>query len=164
MLGLGAAIVLPLLLESAPPAPEPSSDTAPGPAAGERSGAPSQIRIATFDGGDGGAPPVRLGESDGSEAAPRSGARSGGGAGGRLAVGWAVQIGSFADPDNARKLRDQVASQGFRAFTEQVESRDGKPRVRVLVGPDVQRSAASGRLSRLQREASIEGFLVRYPG
>ena len=89
---------------------------------------------------------------------------SAGGGRPRPAPGWAVQIGSFADPRNADNLRGQIASQGFPAFTQQVKSKDGKPRVRVLVGTDEKRSAAAARLSRLQREASVDGFLVRYPG
>ena len=77
--------------------------------------------------------------------------------------GWAVQIGSFADPGNAERLREQVASRGYRVITQRVTTPEGKSRVRVLVGPDRTRPAAAARLSKLQRD-SIPGFLVRFPG
>ena len=77
--------------------------------------------------------------------------------------GWAVQIGSFADPGNAERLREQVAARGYRVITQRVTTPEGKSRVRVLVGPDRTRPAAAARLSRLQRD-SIQGFLVRFPG
>ena len=79
-------------------------------------------------------------------------------------AGWAVQIGSFADPGNAERLRAQVASRGYRVLTQQFRNPEGKARVRVLVGPDRTRAAAVAWRSRLRREDSIQGFLVRYPG
>lgn len=176
VLALAAAVVLPLVLRGSPPEvepPAPAPSDAPSP---EPSSSPSRIRIVSLGGGDGGVPP--LPPRDRVEAAsppvppapaepaepPRGVSPSAGGGRPRPAAGWAVQIGSFADPRNADNLRGQIASQGFPAFTQQVKSKDGKPRVRVLVGTDEKRSAAAARLSRLQREASVEGFLVRYPG
>lgn len=154
-----AAIVLPLVLKSAPPGERNASGPAP---AGPSEASPDRIRITTLEGfEDERLAAPRPGKEAGS---PPTANRSGGNSGGAVPVdGWAVQIGNFADPGNAERLREQVASRGYRVITQRVTTPEGKPRVRVLVGPDRARSAAAARLSRLARD-SIEGFLVRFPG
>lgn len=156
---LVAAVVFPLVLKSSPPGegiPEASEPKA-------AADTPERIRITSFGGGEDpprppdsppkAGEPLRALETDSDhpgEALP--------------AAGWAVQIGSFADPDNARRLEEQIAARGYRVVTERIASGNGKPRVRVLVGPERTRAAAAAQRSRLKRDDSIEGFLVRYPG
>lgn len=153
---IAAAVVLPLVLESSPP--EERIASGPG-SVDPPDSSPDRIRITTFDGVE----DDRLGHGPGEETeVPAVSAAPPGDA--VPADGWAVQIGSFADPGNAEKLKDQVATRGYRALTQRVTTQEGKSRVRVLVGPDRTRAAAAARLSRLRREESIEGFLVRYPG
>lgn len=173
VLALAAAVVLPLVLRDAPPEAKPPAASPSGPAPPESSPSPSRIRIVSLGGGDAGVPalpprdqggPVSPAAPPSSADPPRSASAGGGNGRPRPVPGWAVQVGSFVDPRNADNLRTQIASQGFRAFTQQVQSQDGRPRVRVLVGPDEKRSAAAARLSRLRSEAAVEGFLVRYPG
>ena len=157
---VAAAVVLPLVLESSPPGERSAS----GPGSVDPPGSsPDRIRITTFDGVE----DERLGHGPGeeSEVPAVSAATPASPPGDTVpADGWAVQIGSFADPGNAEKLQEQVATRGYRVLTERVTTQDGKSRVRVLVGPDRTRAAAAARLSRLRREESIQGFLVRYPG
>lgn len=145
---VAAAVVLPLVLKSEPPGEGNASGPAP---AGSPEASPDRIRITTF----GGLEEERLAPRPGKEAEPPAAA-------GRV-DGWAVQIGSFADPTNAERLREQVASRGYRVITQRVTTPEGKSRVRVLVGPDRTRPAAAARLSKLRRN-SIPGFLVRFPG
>lgn len=155
---VAAAVVLPLVLKSAPPGERNASGLAP---AGPPEASPDRIRITTFEGLD----DERLDSRPGKEAeSPPAVDPPGGDSGGAVPVdGWAVQIGSFADPGNADRLQEQLASRGYRVITQRVTTREGKPRVRVLVGPDRTRPAAAARLSQLQRD-SIQGFLVRFPG
>ncbi len=158
---VAAAVVLPLVLESAPPGERAAS----GPVPPEAS--PDRIRITTFGGLEEERLAPRPGKEAGSPPAAATGS-SGGDSGGAAPApapveGWAVQIGSFADPGNAEKLREQVASRGYRVITQRVTTPEGKARVRVLVGPDRNRPVAAARLSRLRRD-SIQGFLVRFPG
>jgi DedD protein len=153
---LAAVIVLPLVLESSPPDERSASEPAP---ADPPDASPDRIRITTFDGHEEDTRPSKRRKEaelpagvaglDRDEAAPFA--------------GWAVQIGSFAKPSNAESLRKQLAARGYRVLTEGVTTGEGKPRVRVLVGPDRTRHAAAAQL-RLLREDSIQGFLVRYPG
>ena len=163
MLVVAAAVVLPLVLRSAPP-DEMASDVQASP--DQRDPSPDRIRITSFGGGDeplpviGGAvkepeapagriePPARDADADDAPAVS----------------GWAVQIGSFADPENARRLKNQVEERGYRVVTERVTTSEGKPRVRVLVSPDRTRSIPAATLRLLRNKESIDGFLVRYPG
>ena len=160
---LAAVVVLPLVLESEPPDEEPASEPAP---AAPPEASPGRIRITTLEGEEEGPPsPKPQGKAE-----PPPGPSSPAGsaeptpAGPSPAAGWAVQIGSFADPGNAERLKAQVASHGYRVLIQRFTNREGKARVRVLVGPDRTRAAAAARRSRLRQEDSIEGFLVRYPG
>ena len=160
---LAAVVVLPLVLESSPPNESPVSGSAPA-----EPPAPSldRIRITTLEGEEEAAPFPKRARDAG---APAGAARPAGASDpepGRAVptAGWAVQIGNFAEPGNAEELRKQVASRGYRVITQRVTDREGRARVRVLVGPDRTRAAAAAWLSRLQRKESIPGFLVRYPG
>ena len=171
---LAAVIVLPLVLESSPPS-ERLEDAASEPApADPPAPAPDRIRITTLEGKEEPPPPPPPKPARAAEAPARPAGASAGGSGPAAdpkpdgeaapAAGWAVQIGSFADPGNAERLRAQVASRGYRVLTQQIAGEEGKGRVRVLVGPDRTRAAAAAWRSRLEREDSIRGFLVRYPG
>ena len=163
---LAAVIVLPLVLESSPPDERSASESAP---ADPPDASPDRIRITTFDGYEEDTRPSKRrkeAEPPAGSAVPSAG--SAGAAGldrdeAAPVAGWAVQIGSFAKPSNAESLRKQVAARGYRVLTEGVTTGEGKPRVRVLVGPDRTRHAAAAQL-RLLREDSIQGFLVRFPG
>ena len=157
---LAAVVVLPLVLEGSPPgdraAPDPAQVDLPD-------SSPDRIRITTFDGAEEGRLSPQSGEE--AESPADSTDTSGGDAGSAVPVaGWAVQIGSFADPDNAARLQEQVASRGYRVLAQPVTTQEGKPRVRVLVGPEQTRAHAAAQLTRLRRDDSIQGFLVRYPG
>ena len=157
---LAAAAVFPLVLESSPPGErildEPEPVEAP-------EVSPDRIRITTFGEADEGVSPSG---TEGAAEPPTSVAElePDGPVETVLSDGWAVQIGSFADSGNAEKLREQVAARGYRVLTQRATSADGKVRVRVLVGPDRTRAAAAAQRSRLRRDDSIEGFLVRIPG
>ena len=170
---LAAVIVLPLVLESSPPS-ERLEDAVSEPApADPPAPAPDRIRITTLEGKEESPPPPAPKPARAAEAPARPAGVSCGGsdraadpepAGAVPDAGWAVQIGSFAEAANAEKLRAQVAARGYRVLTQQLTDREGRARVRVLVGPDRTRAAAAAWRSRLEREDSIPGFLVRYPG
>lgn len=65
--------------------------------------------------------------------------------------GWAVQLGSFANQDNAERLVAELKERGFRAFVSRFES--GRlVRYRVRVGPEQERSRAEALARRLSRE------------
>lgn len=76
---------------------------------------------------------------------------------------WAVQLGSFSNPENARKLKDNLIAKGYSAFVETVYLDKGK-KSRVFVGPEVKREIAEETVKKLQRDVNMKGLVVRYPG
>lgn len=68
-----------------------------------------------------------------------------------LDSGWAVQLGSFANRENAERLAAELKDRGFRAFVSRFES--GRlVRYRVRVGPEQERSRAEALAQRLKRD------------
>lgn len=55
--------------------------------------------------------------------------------------GWAVQLGSFANRDNASRLAGEVSARGYDTYLLPLE-RDGRTLYRVRVGPRPSRAAA----------------------
>lgn len=79
-----------------------------------------------------------------------------------IAPGYAVQVGSFTNSENAERLVSQLISQGFSAFWV-VESVSGRAIWRVRVGSVPDRDQAEALQARLRSEASLEGLVVSHP-
>lgn len=79
-----------------------------------------------------------------------------------IASGWVVQVGSFAKPVNALRLRDRLRSRGYSAFVHTVDGERGKM-TRVLVGPQVERTQSERVAGKLKRGANLDGMVMRYP-
>ena len=71
---------------------------------------------------------------------------------------WAVQIGQFARPDNARAAEARASALGLRAYSETLQTAQGD-RVRVRAGPFATRAAAEEARSRLIA-AGLEAALI----
>ena len=76
---------------------------------------------------------------------------------------WVVQLGSFSEQANARKLESRVREAGFPAFVEEVTAESG-PVYRVRVGPELRRSSAESVRSQLEKKVKEKGIVMRYPG
>ena len=75
--------------------------------------------------------------------------------------GWAVQLGSFSNADNAERLAAELRARGYKAFVSRFES-SGEPRLRVRVGPEQERARAEQLASRLRREGR-QATVVEHP-
>lgn len=74
---------------------------------------------------------------------------------------WVVQLGSFNNKDNARKLTDKLRAAGYKAFTREVSnSKHGT--IRVYVGPEFKRVVAIELSAKIQREMNLHNFVVKY--
>ena len=71
-------------------------------------------------------------------------------------VGWYVQIGSYADEENARRQADRISSYGFKVSVSSFVS-SGRSMWRVRVGPQSSREGAETVASSL----SAHGFVVQ---
>ena len=77
-------------------------------------------------------------------------------------VGFAVQLGAFADADAARALRDRARAAGLSAFTETVNT-DAGPRTRVRIGPVADRADAEKLRDQAQSRLGIGGMVRPHP-
>ncbi|WP_018993866.1 SPOR domain-containing protein [Thioalkalivibrio sp. ALgr1] len=87
------------------------------------------------------------------EAAPESRA---------IEAGWAVQVGSYRDGDNAREEEARLREAGLPAFIDESEA-EGRSIYRVKVGPVAQRDEAQKLGEQLKDELDITGIVVTFP-
>lgn len=71
---------------------------------------------------------------------------------------FVVQLGSFSSPDNAKQLKDRLASGGISAYTETVTTAQGK-QTRVRAGPYPSREAAEKTLARV-KQLGLDGIVT----
>ena len=76
--------------------------------------------------------------------------------------GWAVQVGSFQDAQQARALSDQLSQAGLPTPAPQPVTISGSTWYRVYVGPESDREGAEALLSRVKAVADLNGTVIRY--
>lgn len=74
---------------------------------------------------------------------------------------WAVQVASFAESDNAVKLRDELREAGFEAFISSLRSEDGIMS-RVAVGPLLSSEDASEMQKQLAKSVSTDTRVMAF--
>lgn len=72
---------------------------------------------------------------------------------------WVVQLGSFGNEDNARRLRDRVIEMGYGAHLQQV-TRGGQTLTRVFSGPFVNKADAEKAKTALDSAFSLNGLVT----
>ena len=77
-------------------------------------------------------------------------------------TGFAVQVGAFADANAATALRDKLRSAGFNAFTDTVNTENGK-RTRVSAGPALTRAEAEALKAQVRAKAGVDGYVRSHP-
>ncbi|WGI23814.1 SPOR domain-containing protein [Halomonas alkaliantarctica] len=70
---------------------------------------------------------------------------------------WAVQVGSFGEPANARRLSEQLSGQGFTVYQRE---RDNNMTT-VFVGPYATSEDGESAMSSIKERANVQGLLVR---
>lgn len=72
---------------------------------------------------------------------------------------FALQVGAFANEDNARKAQAKLQAAGFKTYTEVLDTSQGK-RIRVRVGPFATRAEAELAAPRI-KELELPALLVK---
>lgn len=72
---------------------------------------------------------------------------------------WVVQLGSFGDGDNARRLRDKVREKGYSSHLQEVV-RGGKTLTRVFSGPFAEKSRAEAAKKTLDETFSLNSLVA----
>jgi DedD protein len=73
--------------------------------------------------------------------------------------GWTVQVGSFSNEANARKLSAKLRNQRFPASVEPIKVND-RISYRVRVGKQASRAASEKMLARMEQETGVTGKVM----
>ncbi|PHS20060.1 MAG: hypothetical protein COA86_01880 [Kangiella sp.] len=71
---------------------------------------------------------------------------------------WIIQVASFSNKDNARKLVDKLINSGNKAYKSKVKI-DKKTVYRVFVGPFIKREQAKNALSNINKFSATKGMV-----
>jgi len=78
-------------------------------------------------------------------------------------VSWSLQLGSFQNPKNAQRLRQQLRDEEYRAYIIQVMATENNTETfRVYVGPMLQKSQLERVAEEIRVKFNITGPIVRY--
>ncbi len=80
-----------------------------------------------------------------------------------LAGAWVVQLGSFGNADNARRLRDNVREQGFSSHLQQI-SRGETSLTRVFCGPFADKASAEQAKRQLDAAFGLNSLVTSNDG
>ena len=75
---------------------------------------------------------------------------------------WVLQVGSFAEQQNATELEQRLVADGYRAYSRRSSASDGDVRYRVFVGPYLDRSIAQNDASALVQTGMSAPFLLEF--
>lgn len=128
----------------------PAADAPPAAASPAAESAPGKTKI----------PPATVEKTKASSASPAKAAS--GKPADKPAKGWVVQVGTFANPDNAERLRERLKRHGHAAAAENV-TLEGSKAVRLRVGPFHDRPAAVKAQAQIRKEIGINGVVLASP-
>lgn len=72
---------------------------------------------------------------------------------------WMVQVGTFSDPANARRLSEKLKSQKYQVVTKVITLKAGSA-VRVRVGPYTSLNSATTARDQIKRKNGIKGVVL----
>ena len=74
---------------------------------------------------------------------------------------WSVQVASFAEIENAERLREQLLDDGFEAYVTETRD-DGRMLYRVAVGPSLDPGAVRRLQADIAERYDLDGIVVRF--
>ncbi|MFY0664054.1 MAG: SPOR domain-containing protein [Natronospirillum sp.] len=75
---------------------------------------------------------------------------------------WSVQMGSFRQTDNARRLLNELRAAGYEAYTKETVLSDGSLLTQVMVGPDPDHDRVRQKKDILAEEFNLPTLVVRF--
>ena len=75
---------------------------------------------------------------------------------------WAVQVGTFSNQTNVRRLKKQLEERGFSVMFKDIKLKQGSA-VRVRVGPYASRASADKAQGKIKQDIGIKGVVVAGP-
>lgn len=71
---------------------------------------------------------------------------------------FSVQIGVFSDPANVKQLQQKLLSQGYKSYTEKVDTAKGE-KIRLRAGPFATKETAESALAKI-KDSGLSGMVV----
>lgn len=75
---------------------------------------------------------------------------------------WTLQLATFANKDNARKLEQKLKSDGYSAYQKTFVNSGGKSFYRVFIGPEVRPEELQQLRLVIEKTMGLEGVVVRF--
>jgi cell division septation protein DedD len=75
-------------------------------------------------------------------------------------IAWVVQMGTFKDKNNARRLADKLRNAGYKAFTKEITSVKGNVSTRVYIGPEFKEASALQLSNKVEKEMKMQGIVI----
>jgi len=75
---------------------------------------------------------------------------------------FALQVGTFASEENAKKMRDELRKAGYTTYVKKVTA-SGKTSYRVRIGPELEREKLDRLKARLKKTRKIDAYIVNHP-
>lgn len=76
--------------------------------------------------------------------------------------GWVVQVGTFSNSENAKRLRDKLKKYGHLTSMERITLNGGEA-LRLRVGPFRDKSLASKTQAQIRKDIGVQGVVLAYP-
>lgn len=74
---------------------------------------------------------------------------------------WVIQVASLSSADAARRLRDRLQDQGYKAYVRSVTI-NGNEVSRVYIGPKLERSAADAIKAEIDQQLQVNALVLRF--
>lgn len=79
-----------------------------------------------------------------------------------LPIAWVVQVGLFANPASADKIKATLQQKGFKAYTEHYKTPNAPAGVKVFVGPKLSRERADEQKRAIDAALKVNSIVVRF--
>ena len=75
---------------------------------------------------------------------------------------WTLQLATFSDKANAKRLEKDLKNEGFSAYTQQFRGKSGGDLFRVFVGPEARTEDLLKVKSDIDKKYKISSLLIKY--
>ncbi|OED40447.1 hypothetical protein ACH42_16260 [Endozoicomonas sp. (ex Bugula neritina AB1)] len=75
---------------------------------------------------------------------------------------WTLQLATFSDKKNAKRLENDLKEKGYTAYTQQFQSKKEGYLYRVFVGPEVQMDDLLKLKKELDKEYKVTSLIVKF--
>jgi len=75
---------------------------------------------------------------------------------------FALQVGTFATNESAKKLRDKLRKAGYTTYVRKTQSK-GKTSYKVRIGPELEYSVLEKIKKKVRKAQKIDGYIVNHP-